>query len=157
MPTYEFGDMWSTLGKTDLFCITTNSMVRQDGRLVMGRGIAKQAIQRFPHLHMIAGSQITHGCGSGGRYGLIQVPGLYNSTRIGLYQVKYHWRDRADLALILHSARRLRHLMNIHTEWRVDLNFPGIGNGHLDVGSIKGILDETLSDKVHIWRFHKQA
>ena len=46
----EHGDMWSVFGKTDLFCITTNSFIRRDGQLVMGRGIALAAKKRVPHI-----------------------------------------------------------------------------------------------------------
>jgi hypothetical protein len=42
------GNMWSAYPQADLFLITTNSTLKNDGCLVMGKGIALEAAQRFP-------------------------------------------------------------------------------------------------------------
>ena len=61
----EVGDMWSVFGKTDLFCITTNSFIRKDGQLVMGRGIALATKKRVPNIAKMLGDRIN------GDYGLL--------------------------------------------------------------------------------------
>ena len=53
MPTFTTGNMWDAYPATDLFVITTNSFITaerfgHDERLVMGRGIALEARNRFP-------------------------------------------------------------------------------------------------------------
>ena len=41
MPHFQRGDLWTAFAPTNLFLITTNSTIRKDGALVMGRGIAQ--------------------------------------------------------------------------------------------------------------------
>lgn len=42
--------MWTAYDDADLFLITTNSTLKKNGVLVMGRGIARQACDRCPGL-----------------------------------------------------------------------------------------------------------
>ncbi|MCO5205659.1 MAG: hypothetical protein M9928_11545, partial [Anaerolineae bacterium] len=65
MPQYRQGDMWSAWDSADLFVITTNSTLRADGALVMGRGIARQARNRFPGIAAALGRAIAQTYGSG--------------------------------------------------------------------------------------------
>jgi len=44
----EYGNMWTAWEQSDLFLITTNACVKPDERLVMGAGIAKQAVEKLP-------------------------------------------------------------------------------------------------------------
>ncbi len=55
MPQFRLGNMWTAYEPADLFLITTNSTIRRDGALVMGRGIARQAKERFPDLDVTLG------------------------------------------------------------------------------------------------------
>jgi len=55
---FQKGDMWTAYKDSDLFLITTNSFVRKDGELVMGRGIAQQAKRLYPMVPKIAGEWI---------------------------------------------------------------------------------------------------
>ncbi len=74
MPTFQKGDMWSAYPEADLFLITTNSTLQPGNILVMGRGIAKQARERFPGLNKALGQQIAQTCGRSGQYGLLISP-----------------------------------------------------------------------------------
>ena len=47
MAIFKHGDMWQALAHVDHFLVTTNSFLRRDGCLVMGRGMALQAVQRY--------------------------------------------------------------------------------------------------------------
>ena len=40
MPIFKTGNMWTAFDETALFLLTTNSTVKRNGALVMGRGIA---------------------------------------------------------------------------------------------------------------------
>jgi hypothetical protein len=116
------GDMWSAWDSANLFLITTNAIVTKDGRLVMGRGIAEQARERFPGIDKTFGSMIE----SGTRYGLFVSPD-WPKEKLGAFQVKMHYRDNASLELIEYSTACLNNWCNQHPEAKVHLNFPGIG------------------------------
>lgn len=66
MPTFVTGNMWDSYEVADLFLITTNSTLTRPNKLVMGRGIALQAKERFPGLDTALGRQIGTACGSYG-------------------------------------------------------------------------------------------
>ncbi len=54
------GNIWEIPCKFRV--ITTNGQVRKDGRLVMGKGIALQARERFPGIDVILGDMVNlHG------------------------------------------------------------------------------------------------
>jgi len=74
MPHFQRGDMWPAFATAGLFLITTNSTIRKDGALVMGRGIARQARDRFPGLAVNLGRYILNTCGRLGNYGLLVSP-----------------------------------------------------------------------------------
>lgn len=143
MPTYEHGDMWTAWPKTDHFLITTNAYLKRNGALVMGRGIARQARDRFPGIDLKIGGRIAE---TGSRYGLIL------GRKLGLFQVKHHFKEKADPDLISLSSRMLHEYAASHPGKRIDLNFPGIGNGGLVVRQVKPLID-TLPDNVHIWTY----
>ena len=151
MPTYEKGDMWSVLATTDLFAITTNSCIKRNGALVMGRGIAKVVRDRWPGIDIAAGNMITNTVGSMGKYGLLVSPG-WPDKKLGLFQVKFMYSDQADCDLIDFSVTKLLEWQNAHPGKRVDLNFPGIGNGGLSIDVVKPIVD-ALPKNIHIWTF----
>lgn len=48
---YLIGDIWQLSEQLDAWVVvTTNTVIRNDGRAVMGAGIAKEAAKRFPDL-----------------------------------------------------------------------------------------------------------
>ena len=138
----KFGDMWDIVGETDLFCITANSTVRKsDEHLVMGRGIAREAAQRYPGLQFMAGKLVS---AYSVPYGVIILP----IKPFALFQVKTHWQHDAELSLIEHTVRcLLLHAKGYNT---VDRNFPGIGNGKLLMEDVLPVID-CLGDNVNVW------
>lgn len=148
----EKGDMWSVFGKTGLFMITTNPIKRKDGAIVMGRGIAKQAAERFPTLPYDFGYRYSeHFAGYQGLTptGLVKE---YDGQTIGYFMVKRHWRLPAEILIIEDSVLDLCEYA--HSFRRVDLNFPGIGNGKLAREDVLPLL-QVLPDNVHIWEFEQ--
>lgn len=139
--------MWNAFHDTDAFCITTNSYIRNDGELVMGRGIAKVAKQTFEDLPKAFGEKIDH----------LETYGLIPSNRNEIdkfvaFQVKTHFRNQADLDLIGKSAEGLLQMAEKYPDKRFDLNFPGIGNGGRKQDEVMPII-EDLPKNVHVWRF----
>ncbi|MFW6042645.1 MAG: hypothetical protein ACOC9C_03095, partial [Chloroflexota bacterium] len=79
--------MWTAYDDADLFLITTNSTLKKNGALVMGRGIAQQARNRFPGLDLALGREIARRCGNRGEYGLLVSP-RWPAAKLGAFQVK---------------------------------------------------------------------
>ena len=155
MPQQRQGDMWSVYQEADLFLITTNATLKQNGALVMGRGIARQARDRFPGLDLALGGHIQSVCDGSANalrsglseYGLLVSP-RWPTAKLGAFQVKTHYRQPADLALITHSTAALAVWCEAHPQAAVHLNYPGIGNGRLlpdDVWPIVVRLPETVT------------
>lgn len=149
MPTYRKGDMWSVYEDADLFLITTNSAVTKEGVLVMGRGIALQANQRFPGLSRALGQQILKTCGSLGTYGVL-ISSRWPEAKLGAFQVKTDPHQSASLGLIQKSTTALCAWCKEHPQASVHLNFPGIGYGGLLREEVLPIV-EQLPETVCIW------
>lgn len=137
----------------DVILVTTNSTVRRDGRLVMGRGAALQAVQLYPGCDLAFGSLVSNYKRVHGQedYGVLVHPDR-SRPALGIFQVKYFWGDLARLDLITLSAQRLRALAE--NEWkhlRVYLNFPGIGNGGLSAKEVMPRIRD-LPNNVTVWR-----
>lgn len=126
------GDLWKSDAPIKLF--TGNSYITKAGALVMGRGAALQAKEKWPELPYILGRQITHLS----KYGIAWA----DSLNVGVFQVKYNFKDDADLELITYSTNKLLEGLSDY-EWvkketgvwveplKYAMNFPGIGWGHL--------------------------
>ncbi len=141
----ERGNMWDVFGKTDVFVITTNPIVRHDGAVVMGRGIAREAKTRYPELPYDFAYMLEKYPSNVGYIG------DYSSQRVYWFMVKQHWREAADLGIIEQSVDELSALFN-YTNERVDLNFPGIGYGKLKREDVLPLL-QTLPDNIHVWEY----
>jgi len=159
MPIFKTGNMWTAFDEAALFLLTTNSTIKRNGALVMGRGIARQARDRFPGLDVALGKQILNVCGSPstllrvgqGQYSLLVSP-RWPEARLGAFQVKWHYSQPASLELIRHSATALCTWCIDHPNARVHLNFPGIGNGRLRREDVLPIIMQ-LPDQVTIWEY----
>lgn len=138
----EYGNFWSFLG--DVHVITTNGTVKSSGACVMGRGIAKEAKDRFPGLDKTLGRAIlSHGnrVHKLGRW--TRADGA--SFNLMSFPVKHQWFQRADIELIKDAAARL--VFDLQTENRVIMVRPGCGNGGLNWDEVKPVLDEYLDDR----------
>ena len=149
----EKGDMWSIFGKTRIFLITTNFQRNAQGLAVMGRGIANEAALRFPEIRedfakrledsidLQAYDDALHPVYTG-------IIGKYDGQVLGWFMTKRHWKDPSTLDIIRDSVRELKRWQDIAE--RIDLNFPGIGNGKLKREDVLPII-EQLPDNVHVW------
>ena len=139
------GDMWSCLYMVDKFVVTTNAIIKRNGALVMGAGIAKECRDRFDGIDIAIGTAIKR---KGSEYGFLE------GAHVCAFQVKHHFADNADLALIRKSTGMLRQFALDNPRWKIALNFPGIGNGRL-AGMYEEILEiiSVLPDNVTVWKF----
>lgn len=152
MPQFKVGNMWTAYTAADLFLITTNSTLKKSSHaLVMGRGIARQAKERFPGLDVALGRQIQALCGNQGIYGLLVSP-RWPTAKLGAFQVKQHYSQPASLELIRRSTATLCAWSAEHPTATVSVNFPGIGNGRLHSEDVLPIIAQ-LPDQVTIWEY----
>lgn len=152
MPNFVTSDMWSAYKTAGLFLVTTNCTVKKSSKaLVMGRGIARQAQDRFPGLDVALGRQILALCGNLGRYDPLVSP-RWPVMKLGIFQVKRHYGRPADLKIIEGSTINLKEWAFAHPGIVIHLNFPGIGNGGLPSGIVRPFL-EPLPDNVYIWEY----
>lgn len=148
----------------DIF-ITANGYIKSNGMLVMGRGFALQVNKAFKEGKSAAsyfGQRIISEALLVGtrptlyNYNLL-LPnfaqfGTHTKTSWGLFQVKLDYSERASLELISKATIMLREYANLHTTNRMALNYPGIGNGKLDINDVAPILTQ-LPHSVDIWKY----
>jgi len=134
------GDIWEQhkLGRWAI--ITTNSDVRKDGACIMGRGIAKQAAERFPNLPYRLGNALK---ASGNKVY------VFDDLKIITLPVKHHWRGKADLGLIEKSLQQLVAWADIPPRKHGKFYLPraGCGNGSLNWFDVKPLYEKYLDDR----------
>jgi hypothetical protein len=145
------GDLFSQ--RCDAICITTNGVRKQDGRAVMGAGIAKAAATRWPWLPAILGQHLFL---QGNLTSVLfnpKYPAEDNFNIVVPYAIvslptKNNWRDSSDLNLIEASVKRLVQICSSEGWKRVCLSRPGCGHGNLDWSSqVKPLIQPLLDDR----------
>ena len=135
------GNLWDY--EADWRCITTNGYVGRDG-LVMGRGCALEAANRYPGLKAYAGARVA------ANGNVVQSVARH---RLILFPVKDVWDRPARLGLIVKSAIRLAELTEERDLGTVVLPRPGCGNGQLSWDDVKPVIAPILPDSVHVITF----
>lgn len=147
------GNLWDS--KDEIIFVTTNSYVKRDGSLVMGKGAAFEMKEKFPFLPSIFGDQIIRHFGQLGKYGLLLATATENSQilpylGVGIFQVKYHFKEKADLELVKYSTNLLSYFMETHPEVSISMNFPAIGYGQRTIEEILPIVS-VLPDNISLY------
>ena len=121
-----------------LIAVTTNASIKYNGALVMGRGAAKEAVQRIRDIDLEAGTAIAY---AGPMYGFLplRMP-EEKKMGFGIFQVKKAWNEKAHVKLILNAVMKLREFALEHPEMPIRLNYPGIGNGGLTMDEVEPYL-----------------
>lgn len=137
-----YGDLWEY--PADVHIITTNGYVKKDGRLVMGRGCAREAMLKHPGLDKVLGGMVAkHGN---------QVIALYPEN-IWTMPVKHAWYEEADPQLIVKSAHELVAMADSEN-WKSReiyvLPRPGCGNGKLRWQDVKPLIEDILDDRFRV-------
>lgn len=129
-------DIWRYLGRARLV-ITTNGSVARDGRGIAGRGVTRQAAERFPELLAELGL-------------LLQEAGNHvHELSHGLvsFPVEDTPWSLPDLRLISRSAAELRSLADRQGWPLVLVPRPGCGGGGLAWETVRPILAEQFDDR----------
>jgi hypothetical protein len=136
-------DIWDMRLEVDWIVIPTNIGWTQDGKNVMGAGLAKQAMQRYTGLAERYGAF----CRAYGertpvvpyvRHGLVLFP-----VKPMAANPSYSWRQDASLELIERSARELA-LLAPMIDGPVGVPVVGCGNGNLSESDVIPILEAHL-------------
>jgi len=128
------GNIWDFWDAGEWVCITTNGIVKSGGLAIMGRGIAKQAVDRAPAIQ----KQLAWKLNTFGNHVYAFLP-----HRMFSFPTKHNWRDPSDLNLIAQSCRELRMM----SAGRVYLPRPGCSNGGLDWNEVKRIIAGILIEE----------
>lgn len=135
------GNLWDFYNKGFHIAITTNGSVRKDGRAVMGRGTANQALHRMPDLNLMLGQYLIN----------FRNRVMYSSLyKLFTFPVKHKWFEDADPQLIEVSAVELMSMIRVNKVGNVYMPRPGCGNGRLRWDDVKPILIGKFDDRVTI-------
>ena len=139
----EIGGFWERAAQKDIDALvcTTNNVIKSNGALVMGRGIAAQFRESFPYLDLNWGA-IVEGLQEGGceDYNvLIDGPRRWGHNKIYLVglQTKRDWAEASPVELVVESCIKLVKLADIMNWSRVLMTQPGCGNGGLSWKDVK--------------------
>lgn len=135
-----YGDIWEQYKLGRWVVITTNGATRKDGACVMGRGVAKQAANKFPKLPYRLGVALREG--GNNVY-------TFSDLKIITLPVKHHWSEPADIDLV---ERSLQQLLEVWTcSESLYLVRPGCSNGRRDWETeIKPLCERYLDDRFTI-------
>ena len=128
----------------DYIGITTNSIVKRNGELVMGAGNAKVASAKFKHLPKFFGGRIIKNGLAGKSYGIIKC-GKYFA-----FQTKRHYKDKSDIGDVYESIMMLKDIAERNADKTFAIPFPAINNGGLKREDVEGYLAH-LPDNVFVY------
>ncbi len=145
MAKFQNGNLFDNPG---IKVVTTNSVIKNDGKLVMGAGAALQAKQLFPGIDKTAALILSRkGFGNLSTYYFTMVTDV-----VGIFQTKRHYGDKSDIELIRGSTQAFSNHVKLFPEYTFNLNMPGIGYGGLKESEVYDIV-KTLPDNVIIWKY----
>lgn len=182
MPRIIREELWKHPGFPGMIVVTTNATITSHGRLVMGRGAARLALRQIRDIdrecaHVIreatrsvwsypapngemAQDAYYDECmrededryhGVGYYFRVVRRP-TEEKIGFGIFQVKVHYAQMAELELIRRSVDTLADYCRGHKDTAIRMNFPGIGYGHLSRAVVEPLLAD-LPDSVTIcWR-----
>lgn len=137
------GNFWDVYKNYDAIVVTTNGILKQDGSLVMGAGIAKDFAIKFPDVPASFGRLVK-------KYGNRCYILLAHSPAIISFPTKHHWKDPSDPDLIKSSAELLSTLVEVNNFKKALLPRPGCGMGGLSWSDVKPVLSEFLDERFDI-------
>lgn len=141
------GNLWSFLPEADARVITTNGVVRADGKAVMGRGCAAEAARMIPGLQDALGKRIRE---KGNHVHVFYGKFDLDYTLI-TFPTKNHWHQNSDVDLIFRSACELADEVDEFGFIRVVMPRPGCGMGKLNWRrDVKPMFKNLLDDRFFV-------
>lgn len=140
---------YGVVGPREWKFFTGNSYINKEGGLVMGRGAALSVKSKYAGIDKAFGELVRKNLNSADEYYLawLRPPG------IGVFQVKRNFKDKADLELIATSASVLNTFASEYKNYKIHVNFPGIGYGGLRYSEVHAVLrKECPQDNITFWK-----
>jgi hypothetical protein len=148
------GNIWTAWKKADLLLISTSGSLTNKGKLVMSRGIAAEALERFPGVDAALGKSIQQKGklieGGAWMYYLL-TSDKWPEAKLGCFQSKHLWSTLSSMDVIVISWAFLFLWIQDHPTAKIHMNFPGIGLGLLPEWKVMPYL-EQLPDTVTVWK-----
>lgn len=132
----------------DACLVTTNGMVRKDGKAVMGAGIAKYCRDTFQGVDAMLGSLLKKAGNHVHDLGLYYVPGAETMFRLFSFPTKQDWKEASRPELIRQSCKEMMAKADEYDLSAIYLPCPGCSNGKLDYWNVvRPILQQELDDR----------
>jgi hypothetical protein len=131
----------------NVYIFTGNSTIKKNGATVMGRGAAKEVRDNIPGVDLAMGNYMR----AFPEAHLLFLKTPTTDQIIGWFKVKDHWYHEASLQLIKNSVNALTTEAICYPDNYYHMNYPGIGNGKLDIKYVAPLL-ELLPDNVLLYR-----
>ncbi len=145
-------DLWSV--QADATVITTNGIVNARGECVMGRGVARDARDRFrpEHSTSLAGLLGTLIKQEGNHvHDMGHWDWMTTDYHIITFPVKAHWKEQASPELIAQSCMEILLLADRMMWSTIAMVRPGCGNGGLRWELVEPILDAWLDERFTVY------
>jgi hypothetical protein len=147
------GNFWDVARQYDGIVVTTNGHVKNNGHLVMGKGLAKQFFEHFPEVPKILGDKVT-------QFGNFPFP-AGRPKGFGLVlslPTQPHWRVKSTYEFVLEQCANLVKLVD-KCKTRDENAFtdvltvqPGCGLGGLEWRKLKPDLRKIWDDRFTVIR-----
>lgn len=139
-------DFWSVYKEYDALVCPTNGIVKTNGELVMGGGLALQFKQKFPYIPFVWGQYVKEWGNKLCKYSHTgdDLPALVS------FPSKQHWKDKSDIGLIARSAAELVECADYQGYERVLVPRVGCGLGGLTWAQVLPVLDKHLDERFTI-------
>lgn len=134
--------------KREACIVTTNGMVKRDGKAVMGAGIAKYCRDTFSGVDKVLGDYLKANGNHVHCLGWQTISKVAGLFLLFSFPTKDHWKDPSKPELIRRSCRELKEMADRFEVDTIYMNCPGCGCGKLDYAKeVRHILSEELDDR----------
>jgi hypothetical protein len=129
---------------SDAICVTTNGVIKQNGKNVMGAGCALDAKNKFKGIDLKLGNLIKQ------NGNIVQIIMEYPKPIVAFPTKNNYW-EKSDVNLIKQSLNQLITLTDKMKWKKVVLPRPGCNNGGLSwFGLIKPLLEQILNERFYV-------
>ena len=117
----KVGDIFKEKGNIG---ITTNNIVKPNGDLVMGAGIARRARNLHPSIARMFGNKVQ-------KRHIAQPICSYKGQTLWSIPTKYHFKDKSNINLIEESLQQIKYYLDNNKINNINLPLLGCSNGGL--------------------------
>lgn len=150
---FKTGNMFKE-SKANTFAVSTNGVIKKDGRLVMGAGAALSALCAFPDADRELGDYISsYHVLDPVQNSYIYLVATASSGRLIALQTKTHFRKRSDPLLLSVSLKEFAKIA-YERHQLIAMNMPGVGYGGLRQDLVVSLLKTYLGhlNNIEVWQ-----